>query len=308
MSANELLLWMSARKEGSWPQFRSAVAMLSTGDATGDESHTTELPLHQLLRFNLQRLGHAEFFAAGSVLRWRVAPPVLAVSKLERDWLGIAAGARHNGLAQALSSSPLRFSALPLASAPNALLVRATDANQLAEVARTAGMVVQHDAPAAILGCVPPIDAKHSQVNCAVPLGNKWRVDRFSPERLSWTASNRQEALTARGHLFKFESKYEKQYLLSSGSSHFRVAQQVGKFIVLRQHRQKVVRYDAKVACFSLPSICRPPLLVERALVLCSGRPPRYETVDGRGVVHYDDVPLSIAISAASLLRQELRA
>ena len=169
-------------------------------------------------------------------------------------------------------------------------------------------MAIQHEAPAAILGCIPPIDTKHLRAPFAVPLGNGWRVDRFSPERLNWAASSRQEVLATKEQLFRFESDYEKHYLLSTRGCHFRVAQQVGKFIALRRHHQKVVRYDAKTGCFSLPSICRPPLLVERALVLCSGRPARYEVANGRGVVHYEGVPLSIAISAASLLRQELRA
>src|SRR5437667_12890954 len=65
MSANKLLLWMSARREGSWQQFRAAVeelhlaesdpAMATEGEDTADQA---ALPLYQALRLNLQRLGH----------------------------------------------------------------------------------------------------------------------------------------------------------------------------------------------------------------------------------------------------------
>src|ERR1700693_4891014 len=67
MSANNLLLWMSARSRGSWQQFRAAVEELhlDDGDAGAkedDDSHDQfALPLYQTLRFNLQRVGHAEF-------------------------------------------------------------------------------------------------------------------------------------------------------------------------------------------------------------------------------------------------------
>ena len=37
MSANELLVWMSARSRGSWQQFRGAVEELQLINAEGDE-------------------------------------------------------------------------------------------------------------------------------------------------------------------------------------------------------------------------------------------------------------------------------
>ena len=75
MSANALLYWMSARQQGSWQQFRAAVEELHTTDEgergscdDGDAPDSSSLPLYHTLRFNLQRLGHAEFFAgAGEV-------------------------------------------------------------------------------------------------------------------------------------------------------------------------------------------------------------------------------------------------
>ena len=37
MSANSLLLWMSARRQGSWPQFRAAVEQLHLGEGENGE-------------------------------------------------------------------------------------------------------------------------------------------------------------------------------------------------------------------------------------------------------------------------------
>ena len=101
MSANALLLWMSARREGSWQQFRTAVEELHLGESNDLEGEGDDapdqfaLPLYQTLRFNLQRLGHAEFFAGAGNSDWRVTPPSLAVTqhaRLARDcgWRKIA--------------------------------------------------------------------------------------------------------------------------------------------------------------------------------------------------------------------------
>jgi hypothetical protein len=64
MTPNELLLWLSARKQGSWPQFRGAVERLDLMESE-EAGQDTSLSLHQRVRLNLERLGHVEFDAAG---------------------------------------------------------------------------------------------------------------------------------------------------------------------------------------------------------------------------------------------------
>ena len=96
MSANELLVWMSARSRGSWQQFRAAVEELQLNNAECDESRETEddtrdtsaLPRYQTLRLNLERLGHAEFFAGAEPSGWRVTPPTLAAAEGRNGWRG----------------------------------------------------------------------------------------------------------------------------------------------------------------------------------------------------------------------------
>src|SRR5437868_5036674 len=111
VKANELLLWLSARKEGSWNQFRGAVESLHLpDDAPADDDAEAEidseeeqdqsgLPIYQELRLNLQRLAHAEFFARECKDGWRVTPPTLACCGDEAlGWVGILCGARSRGL------------------------------------------------------------------------------------------------------------------------------------------------------------------------------------------------------------------
>lgn len=75
MRANELLLWLSARREGSWQQFRQAVEALHSSDVDANSENDDEFPLHQQLRIDLERLAHVEFFATNCSVRCRTASP-----------------------------------------------------------------------------------------------------------------------------------------------------------------------------------------------------------------------------------------
>jgi hypothetical protein len=71
----------------------------------------------------------------------------------------------------------------------------------------------------------------------------------------------------------------------------------------MRRRRRQVLRYDGQKRMLAVSASCRPPFLIERALVLCSGSPPSYEG----GILQYTEIPENIAVIAAALLRQELR-
>jgi hypothetical protein len=92
MSANELLVWMSARSQGSWQQFRAAVEELQLAEGSGsqetedDSPAMSVMPRYQILRLNFERLGHAEFFAGASPNGWRVTPPTLAAAEGQNGW------------------------------------------------------------------------------------------------------------------------------------------------------------------------------------------------------------------------------
>ncbi len=315
MSANALLLWMSARREGSWQQFRTAVEELHIGDAgatSSDEDDPPDpiaLPLYQTLRLNLQRLGHAEFFAGAGGAEWRVAPPSLAVTPAAGGWLGVLAGARSPNVLQRVHSARgvVRLTTLTMPACPDALVFVAGDDDALATLAERAGLFLQRDAPAALLACLPPIDDSAIRHPVAPPFGADWRIDRFSPEDLRWRSSCRDEAVAASWDLFRFSLRHQRYVLFCSRGTASRVPGQVGKFLALRRSRQRVIRYDAQTRLFEVAASCRPPFLVERALVLCSGSLPSYGRDNGESVLRYAEVPGNIATAAAALLRQELR-
>src|SRR5260370_38202722 len=105
MTPNELLRWWSARRQGSWPQVRGAVQSVDLA-SNNDETDEASLPLHQRVRFSLERLAHVEFDAAECENGWRVVPPSLALFKHERGATAVLCGARTPNLI--IDSKPRR--------------------------------------------------------------------------------------------------------------------------------------------------------------------------------------------------------
>lgn len=318
MSANELLLWMSARVQGSWQQFRGAVEELHLADqdlsrvAEGDDDNGDQfaLPLYQALRLNLQRLGHAEFFAGAGESEWRVTPPGLAVTQHTLGWVGVLAGARSPKLLDRVERAAVstQVERLRFPACPDQIRIVAGDARALKAVAASAGLLLQTDAPSAILTNLPAVDDPAVLRPADMPFGADWKVERFSVSGLHWATATREDALSTSVGLFRFSLRHQRYVLFCIRGAAFRVPGQVGKYLVLRRRRRWVVRYDAAKRCLSIPASCRPPFLVERALILRSGSPPSYEAgATARGLLHYSDVTEPIASLASALLRQELR-
>lgn len=313
MSANNLLLWMSARGAGSWQQFRAAVEELhimgDTNAQDADEVDPSTFPLYQSLRLNIQRIGHAEFFYDDNGPDWRVTPPSLAISKLGQEWHGLVIGARSPGLQMALTSrgiNPLPQIVQP-PFCPDQIIFRSKRQESLIEIAEKFGLVPQSDAPLAILTCLPAIDNPRTRKPHPLPFGRDWKIDRYSPEELRWKQSDRNVALHSAGGLFRFTLWYQRYILYCSKGESFSVPGQVGKYLVLRKRRRQVLQYDAADGVLSCPASCRPPFLIERALIMCSAALPELKRRDDVVSLDYSCVPQNIAEIVAALLRQEVK-
>lgn len=312
MKANELLLWLSARGKGSWGTFRAAVEELRLAEDLGvdgdREFEHDDFPLHQQLRLNLDRLGHAEFFARDCEEGWRVAPPTLATTRGPNDWMGVLCGARSDQLVEHFTKMTrhLRVEVVPQAYAPDAYRAFAGEREELSKVCEESGLQFQGDAPLAILSHLPPSDPLSARGPTAdFPHGADWFIDEFLPFELRWKRVSRADAESARTGVFRFMIYFQRprHFLRQSGLT-FEIPRAVGIYILLRRRRCNVLRYDASARTLTLPAVCLPPQLLERALVLCSGLVPTFDTRDSR--LAYTQVPEDIARLAAQLLHQDL--
>ena len=310
MTANELLLWLSARRQGSWPQFRTAVETLDLATAPEADGGDTALAVYQQVRFNLERLGHVEFSAGESEKGWRVVPPTVALSEKSGKAVGVLCGARTPKLLVKLdqAANGLKYERITQPNCPDVHRLSASKSGTLSACAETAGLLYQLDAPAALLFHLPKIDSLGMWNREALPAsGREWEVREFvvKGKSMRWTPITIKEANRAGAEgLFCFTRFQTPQYFLRQGREIIRIPGAIGKYYVLS--RRRVLSYDHKQGHLSLPAICRPPLLVERSLILCSGVPPSISSVGGRLRLTYQDISEEIAGLAAEVLCQDL--
>ena len=311
MRANELLLWMSARCEGSWLQFRAAVEELHSiendsggnGDPQTDES---DFPVHQRLRLNFECAAHAEFFERDSRYVWRIAPPVLAAHPTPQGFRAVLCGARSPALRERVleAGKASRCETVFCSSAPDVIRFASSNLNVLSDVAVQARVCFQPYAPRAILSCIRPYTPPGAMnVQAEFPTGDGWRIREFDPDSLRWRTANRRRAQSIQRGVLEFCLYDDWRYYLRSADQIFKLPRAVALYALLNRHGG-LLRYDKQAQALNLPGTCRPPRLLERALVLCSGFPPSFDPTTSR--LTYADVPADIAGFVAELLRQSL--
>ena len=309
MKANELLLWLSARCEGSWGQFRAAVDELPASDE--DDTTTAvddEFSLHHRLRQSLDCLGHVEFFAHECERGWRVAPPILAARRMNSHFVGILCGARTTEFLNRISgfTDGCQVERTELLAAPDRVRVLADSSELIERLAQVVGVHVQYEAPLAILMHVPRINSPRRESADEFPVGADWTIHEFDARKLRWREIKRADVQKARRGLFRFRDRFQTRlYFARRDSATHKVGRGVGIYQALRAIRRGVLMYSREPQELQLPAICRPPRLLERALALCSGIPPIYEPSTAQLIYH--EVPANIAALAAELLLQPLR-
>ncbi len=184
------------------------------------------------------------------------------------------------------------------------VIVRGESHEHLVARARELRFLVQRDAPASLLSALPGVRDRSSWQSSNMPETPGWLVHQFStyPEP-HWKEISQADARRSGSGFFRFGLKHQRFYYLRWRGHTFSVPVQVGKYAIMRR-RRGMLRYDTARRMFSVLTAMRPPLLMERALVLCSGVLPRFDATTRR--LEYSDVDTNVALLAAQLLHQEV--
>lgn len=186
---------------------------------------------------------------------------------------------------------------------PTVILYRSNELGVLAQAAADAGLGFQPDAPVRILSCAAGVEKLARSRPAPLPFGSDYEVSRFVIGRVCrWTSSSDAEAARDRDGLYRFVRFQIPEHYLKQGGRVLRVDGQTAKFFLLARRRRQVLRYDRLNRTLSVPGICRPPLLIDRALALCSGFPASYDA--GKRMLTYAGISEEIAGFAACLLSQ----
>ena len=305
MNVNHLLFWASAMGSGTWYSFKCAVERLHLEDRQKEEEEDQKgLPLYQKARLNLQRLGHVEFYCQEA--DWQVVPPVLAIAQRDQQARAVLCGARSEPLLARVHEgfSDLVASQTPCDGSPDVIRIVDRESARIEATAGRLGISVQPSAPEAILLNLPPLESLIQWPRTEMPFGEGWAREKFCARTLSWQRETDTFRKSGKPELLRFNKFGRPHYFVRVGESGIRVPVQLGKFVVLMSTCRRVMFYDRRINELRVPPICRPPLLVERALCLCSGFPASFDSE--RKLLVYKDIPEHVAQLTSRVLRQEI--
>jgi hypothetical protein len=301
---------MSATVEGTWSRYRTALDELtatnlsdeSLEDASEGVPETGSLPQHLRFKLNLERLAHAEFFRRDFQNGWRVVPPTIVVMPSNNNVRAVLCGARTDQLLSNLHRRLERdgFSVQPQTECPDRIILTTRSVRELSDLAQSENMILEEHGIEKLLTSIPPIDNYQLRSPCELPFGDDWKVERFSASQLKWVESSIADARGQDFGLFQVGVRFRPEYFLKLRGRSYKLPVQVGKYIVLGRAHRKVLNYDFDNSVLSMPVICRPPLLLDRALTLCTGLIP--DIVDGH--LEYRCIEPRHFASAKRILRQ----
>ena len=310
MNPNELLVWLSAKGEGTWSRYRVAIDELADTDGSGssiddageDVPEAGSLPQHLRFKLNLERLGHAEFFCREFPNGWRVAPPTIVAMPMCEETRGFLCGARTNKLIMDLRQLIGEDNVLVTSQeeCPDRIALATSTLSELSDVATKAQLFYQEEGIGRLLTALPPVDNIQMRNKSELPFGTDWQVSRFSASNLAWVDSSIDEARDRVFGLFRIHVRFRPEYFIKLRGRSYKLPVQVGKYIVLKHAHRKILHYDYGRRVLSMPVSCRPPLLLDRALTLCTGLIPKI--VDGR--LEYLSVEPRHSRAAKRILRQ----
>jgi len=277
-----LLEWMSYRKSGGKNSVREFLR--------DRESESLAL-------YRLSVLGHVERDAEH---RWRIAPPVLAGSSGQNGSSSVLCGARTPALLRRLRSACSNAGATcretEQAVGPAVITVHTEGPDRMREVADQSAIPLQDDAAFTMLACLPEI-REWSGRPCEMVAGRVVSVHRFSRSKLRWEASSIDAANAARRGLFRVKRDRDTVTILKrSPSDLVEMEPAAGRFWIAA--RRRLIRWDSGSLRFSFPRALFPPLLIARALTICTGAFPER---DANSSAIFREVPESTARLAISL-------
>jgi hypothetical protein len=207
------------------------------------------------------------------------------------------------------AAAGLLFERVPVPDSPDVIRMQAPAIEPLAKIAESLNLLLSPDAPTALLSNIPPIDSFVGWRREPPPASGKdWNVRQFVIEKklVKWRPVTLDDANApgAQG-LFCFTLYQRPKYFLREGPVTASLPGAVGKYRYISQRTRRFLKYDRREGRLTVPAILRPPLLTERALILCSGVPPEFSAAGNWPQLTYRNIPEEVAGMTAEVLKQD---
>lgn len=262
MKSDTLLHWMTHVGEGSWGQFRSAIAKLAGPDAD-------VAAIARTMRTSLSDLGDADFFVDGSQ-RWRIRPTVLGGLSL-RPGAAVLVGGRTpdviHALRNAAESHACRLTTQVDKAVPARVMVEG-DRNVLLAVAATAGISFVDDLSLTVVANAVPIEVQVANAEVDRPPAN-WAARSFDFALMRWVDGLQERSAC------EYRSQYgpHRFYLHLRRGRFLRLPKRDAVFAAAALAGVPLIGYDGNSKTLSCSLATPLPELCARAACLCSGAP-----------------------------------
>lgn len=284
MTTGEVLLhWLSHVREGSWPQFRQAVAAVA--DRADDAVGAGEAGR---LRRHLSELGHAEFFVGGTN-RWRTFAPVLGGLGQSA---AILTGGRTPRLVDSMISSAERegchVDIREDAAGPDRIRVLGPPMS-ISRISSEAGIShIPHLARALAAALEPIPSALQRATPAAAPIN--WSLRSFDLKIARWVDGF--QPRTA----YEYRSRYGARRYFVRGAHHTlrQLDRRRAVYAAAYLNRVALVCYDEAARKLLVPRSAPLPDAVARAAAACAASPAEEED----SVLVYRDVSPQVAGAA----------
>ena len=251
---------------------------------------------------DLSLLAHIEIQQDGA---WRVAPPAFAVIGNEADGgkTAILCGARTQGvlgrLTRACELNDGDLKMIPQTDRPQCIIVEAGSASALFAIAEAAGISCQRDAGFTLLACLPTI-RDWPRTPCLMVAGKVAEVRRFSKTDLHWIPSSLEEASQAVRGLFRIKREWDWITLIKNGKeSQSQIDVYAGRLAAAAGAKKIHLNMSSRTFC--IPLALKPPIIVSRALTLCSGILPKIDRMNGNRQLKFTNIPNRAARLAVAI-------
>jgi hypothetical protein len=264
---DHLLTYLSEKGHGRWIDFLKAIKLLDLEESAFG------------IAIRLCHLAHLDFdsLSIENTKDWSISTPCLALTvDKHNEAQAVLYGKRNPAFLQALSAAATRNNVRVIFTeqekGPSVITFKSETMDNLNRAVTQVGITMVQKPAWKIILVLPQLNSLVFSTLIDHPLYGE--IHRFDLDQFKWKPVQREDRDKIGDGLYRFGNSYRLRHALISSHKAWHVEAESGIWWILSRLGKNVLRWSRSKQELSLPYMANPPLLLTRALVLCSGYLP----------------------------------